>query len=100
MQRKLIDTKNKKISRIYFINEFGEYHNELGSAIQKFDHAESLIAEMFYFNNKRHRLDGPAYIIYANGLKINELYFIENIEYTREAYIRMIRDLKFNYLNS
>jgi len=84
------DTKETKISsEYYFYNKKYIQHRTDGPAvIWYYDSKEIKIErERYYINGKRHRTDGPAEIWYYKSGEIScELYYINNIEYSKEEF--------------
>jgi len=74
------------------------WHREDGPAYYSYDN-NNIRYVAYYINNIKHRLDGPAGIFYdMDGNIIQEAYYIDGIEYTKDNYHKELLKLKVQSL--
>ena len=101
MTKYIVYTKEKGKIETNNYNEFDglTLHGENGPAIQGFYYSGKLANEVYYLNNKRHRLDGPAFqSFYNNGKLEYESYYINGKYYTKTEYDAEIFKMKLALL--
>ena len=62
------------------------YHRVDGPAIEYDDTSRSRGSKFWYVRAKLHREDGPAYIYYSCDMLIEESYWLDGLNYTKEAF--------------
>jgi antitoxin component YwqK of YwqJK toxin-antitoxin module len=82
----------QKESEHYIVN--GQHHREDGPAHQRWYINGQKEFERYFINGKWHRENGPAVQLwYDNGQKQTEYYYINDKEYSREDWIKELKEI-------
>ena len=81
----------QKLSEEYYIN--GKLHRKDGYAYQEWYINGEKYKEIYFFNDKIHREDKPALIYYDKYKKISKYYFLNDIEYTIEKWLKKLKEI-------
>ena len=110
LKREMLENGGYKESRYYdcncnkkdcvvYVDSIGLWHREDGPAYIGF--SNNIVTYIEYcVNNKLHRINGPASIVYYKSGEIkNERYFINNIEYSKEEFYKQPEVIKCRNIN-
>lgn len=65
--------------KVFYLNKFDQLHNDFGPAqIEYLGKNGEKSLEVYYFNGKRHHLNGPAQISYDSNGDVEEHYIIND----------------------
>lgn len=78
----------KARNEYYYLPDNKTLHREDGPAVVYFDRYGSVQKEMWWHNNKLHRVGGPA----VYGPYMLDMYFINGIQYQKEQYEEYFRN--------